>query len=61
MSYSIFITPTALNDMTVAIEYYNSLSEELGYRFAGLVSDYFSQIAAMPSSSPNTQSCCSRQ
>jgi hypothetical protein len=34
MPYSIFITPTATNDIAVAIEYYNALSTDLGYRFA---------------------------
>ena len=34
MPYSIFITPTATDDIAVAVEYYNALSPELGYRFA---------------------------
>jgi toxin ParE1/3/4 len=51
MPHTIFVTPAAINDMTVAIEYYNSLSVDLGYRFADLVSDYFNNIASMPASS----------
>jgi len=32
MPYSIFITPTATDDIAVAIEYYNALSPDLGCR-----------------------------
>ena len=51
MSYSIFITPTATDDIAVAVEYYNALSPELGYRFADQVSNYFDRIAALPTAS----------
>lgn len=33
MSYSILVTPTATNDIAVAIEYYNALSTDLGYLY----------------------------
>jgi toxin ParE1/3/4 len=52
MSYSILVTPTATNDIAVAIEYYNALSTDLGYRFADLVAIYFDRIAILPSASP---------
>jgi toxin ParE1/3/4 len=51
MPYSIFITPTAIDDIAVAIEYYNALSLDLGYRFSDLVAEYFDRIAAMPTAS----------
>ena len=51
MVYSIFITPTASDDIAVAIEYYNTLSPELGYRFADLVTDYIQRIALLPTAS----------
>jgi toxin ParE1/3/4 len=51
MSYSILVTPTATNDIAVAIEYYNALSTDLGYRFADLVAIYFDRIAILPSAS----------
>jgi hypothetical protein len=51
MSYSIYITPTATDDIAVAIEYYNALSPDLGYRFADQVASYFDRIAALPTAS----------
>jgi len=48
MSYSIFITPTASDDIAVAVEYYNALSPDLGYRFSDQVASYFDRIAASP-------------
>jgi hypothetical protein len=51
MSYSIFVTPTATNDIAAAIEYYNALSPDLGYRFADLVAIYFERITILPSAS----------
>ncbi len=51
MPYSIFITPAATDDIAVAIEYYNTLSPDLGYRFADQVTNYFDRIAALPTAS----------
>lgn len=51
MPYSIFITPAASDDIAVAIEYYNVLSPDLGFRFADLVADYFDSIASLPTTS----------
>lgn len=51
MSFSIFITPTASDDIAVAVEYYNALSPDLGYRFADQVASYFDHIAALPTAS----------
>ena len=49
--YSIYITPTASNDLTDAVEYYNLQAEDLGYRFADLVEEYLNRIALTPTAS----------
>jgi len=51
MPYTIFITPTATDDIAAAIEYYNALATDLGYRFADLVAEYFDRIADLPTAS----------
>jgi len=51
MPYTIFITPTATDDITAAIEYYNALATDLGYRFADGVAEYFDRIADLPTAS----------
>jgi len=51
MPYTISITPTAADDISVAIEYYNSLATDLGYRFADVISDYLERIAMTPTAS----------
>lgn len=51
MPYTIFVTPAATEDIAVAIEYYNALATDLGYRFADLVADYFDRIAVLPTTS----------
>jgi len=49
--YTIYISPTAVDDITVAIEYYNSLATDLGYRFADIITEYIERIALSPTSS----------
>lgn len=51
MPYSISITPTAIDDIGIAVEYYNSLATDLGYRFADLISKYIDHIALTPTAS----------
>ena len=51
MPYTILVTPTATEDIAVAIEYYNALAADLGYRFADLVAEYFDRIAELPPAS----------
>lgn len=51
MQYAVFISPTAERDMQAAIDYYNEKAENLDYRFADLVDDYFSRIALIPTAS----------
>lgn len=49
--YTIYITPTADRDLLDAIEHYNQLAEDLGYRFANLVEEYLNRIALTPTAS----------
>ncbi|WP_207510426.1 hypothetical protein [Longitalea luteola] len=51
MSYTIYVSPTAVEDINAAIEYYNALATDLGYRFADIVNEYFERIAFSPTSS----------
>jgi toxin ParE1/3/4 len=51
MPYTILVTPTATDDIAVAIEYYNLVATDLGYRFADLVTEYFDRIADLPTAS----------
>ena len=51
MPYTILITPTATEDIAVAIEYYNVVATDLGYRFADAVAEYFDRIAELPTTS----------
>ncbi len=51
MPYTILVTPTATEDIAVAVEYYNAVAADLGYRFADLVAEYFDRIAELPTAS----------
>jgi hypothetical protein len=51
MPYTILVTPTATEDIAVAIEYYNAVAVDLGYRFADGVAGYFDRIAELPTAS----------
>ena len=51
MAYTVFISPTAERDLEAAVDYYNEKAENLGYRFADLVDDYFDRIALVPTAS----------
>jgi hypothetical protein len=51
MPYTISITPTAADDISAAIEYYNALATDLGYRFADVIGEYFERIARTPTAS----------
>jgi plasmid stabilization system protein ParE len=48
MTYEILITPTALLDISEAIEYYNTKANNLGYKFADDLENNLRQIALMP-------------
>jgi toxin ParE1/3/4 len=51
MPYTILVTPTATEDIAVAVEYYNAVAVDLGYRFADLVAEYFDRIAELHTAS----------
>ncbi|GGA86470.1 type II toxin-antitoxin system RelE/ParE family toxin [Puia dinghuensis] len=51
MPYTIFITPTAAEDIADGVEHYNAIATDLGYRFADLVAEYFGRIAELPTAS----------
>jgi toxin ParE1/3/4 len=51
MPYTISITPTAIEDIDAAIEYYNALAPDLGYRFADIVNEGLERIAELPTAS----------
>ena len=51
MPYSITITPPAVDDIDIAIAYYNTLATDLGYRFEDLITKYIEQIALTPTAS----------
>ena len=51
MPYSIFITPTATEDIAAGVEHYNAIATDLGYRFADLLAEYLGRIAELPAAS----------
>jgi len=51
MRYTIFVTPTAIEDIASGVEHYNAIATNLGYRFADSVAEYFDKIAELPSAS----------
>ncbi len=51
MPNTIFITPTATEDIAAGVEHYNAIATDLGYRFADLVSEYLVRIAELPTAS----------
>lgn len=51
MPYTILVTPTAVEDISIGIEYYNAIAADLGHRFADHVDQYFDRIAALPTAS----------
>lgn len=51
MPYLVLVTPTATEDIAAAVEYYNAVAVDLGYRFADLVAEYFNRIAELPTAS----------
>jgi len=48
MVYSVTITPTALNDIQDALDYYNIISPNLGYRIADEIDASIGEISKMP-------------
>ena len=48
MAFEILITPTALLDISKAVEYYNTKAYDLGYKFADDVDNNLRLISLMP-------------
>ena len=48
MPYTINLTPAAVNDIPDGLDYYNSRSANLGFRFADEVDNALQAIAKMP-------------
>ena len=48
MPFTINLTPAAVDDIQTAMEYYNSRSPNLGYRFTDEVDNSLQAIAKMP-------------
>jgi hypothetical protein len=48
MIYEIFITPTALLDISEGMEYYNSKADDLGYKFADDIENNLRVISLNP-------------
>jgi len=48
MVYQVTITPTALNDIQEALDYYNGISPNLGYRIADEIDASIVRISIMP-------------
>ena len=48
MPYTINLTPTAVEDIQTAMDYYNSRSPNLGFRFTDEVDNSLQAIAKMP-------------
>jgi len=51
MAYTILITPAATDDIADAVDHYNAIATDLGYRFADLIADHFGRIAELPTAS----------
>ncbi len=48
MIYSINLTPTAINDIQEVVNFYNSRSHNLGFRFADELDEALQTVATMP-------------
>ena len=51
MPYTILVTPAAAEDIAAAVDHYNAIATDLGYRFVELVEDYFGRISELPTAS----------
>jgi hypothetical protein len=48
MIYEIFITPSALSDISEGVDYYNTKAKDLGYKFADDIENNFRIISLNP-------------
>ena len=51
MPYSVVLSPDAINDIDIAVEYYNNVSNGLGFEFTDILDKYLQKIAKLPSAS----------
>lgn len=51
MPYSVVLSPDAINDIDTAVEYYDQLSEGLGFEFTDTLDAYLKKIAVLPTAS----------
>ena len=51
MALRIVLSPDAVNDIDQAVEYYNAVSQGLGFEFADTLDWYFNKIATWPTAS----------
>jgi len=51
MAFSIVLSPDAINDIDLAFEYYNKLSDGLGFEFTDTIDAYLKRIARFPTAS----------
>jgi plasmid stabilization system protein ParE len=52
MPYPVVLSADAITDIDHAVDYYNSLSEGLGFEFTDTLDAYFTKIAILPTASP---------
>jgi hypothetical protein len=50
-AFELLLSAEAINDLDQAVEYYNSLSDGLGFEFADTIDRYFMKIKQQPSAS----------
>ncbi|MEJ7680694.1 MAG: type II toxin-antitoxin system RelE/ParE family toxin [Segetibacter sp.] len=48
MAYTVYITPTAIDDIEEALQYYNSKVADLGFKFTDDVNNNLQRIAQNP-------------
>ena len=51
MPYTVVLSSDAINDIDKAVEYYNSISEGLGFEFTDTLDVYLKKIAILPTAS----------
>jgi hypothetical protein len=49
--FQLLLSVDAINDIDQAVEYYNSLSDGLGFEFTDTIDRYFTKIQQLPSAS----------
>jgi hypothetical protein len=50
-AFQLVLAVDAINDIDKAVEYYNNLSDGLGFEFANTIDQYFTKIKQVPTAS----------